>query len=181
MQRRDILGIVREMSAEANGKEKILTFLQTHAVAVLSTVGHDNSPYAATIYIVADNDLNFYFLTKSDTKKTQNINHNNKAAITMMDTALPITLQTTGTIQLVKDPEKLLDMFIKIAEKNAHKEAGFSWPPPLAKLRGAGGLLMYKFIPSWMRLGDFSHTEDVTETTESIFHELHPQTNNDKE
>lgn len=163
------------MNTDENNKEKVRNFLKTHAVAVLSTVSYDNTPYAAAIYVVTDDAFNFFFLTKSDTKKSRFIMDNHNAALTIVDPAIPMTLQVTGTVTKVDEPDKFLHMFIKIAEENAQKVGGFHWPPPLSKLKSPGDLWMYKFEPTWLRLGDFSESDDVTNTSKHIFLQLIPQ------
>ena len=100
---------------------------------------------------------------------------NRNAALTIVDPAIPMTLQSTGTVTKVDDSDKMLHMFIKIAEENALKKSGFHWPPPLSKLKSPGALWMYKFEPNWLRLGDFSNSNDVTESTKDIFLQLIPQ------
>lgn len=162
------------MNYGKNNQAKVRKFLETHAVAVLSTISQDNLPYAAAVYVVPDDMFNFYFLTKSDTKKSRFVQANHNAALTIVDADVPMTLQTTGTVTKMDENDKMLEMFITIAEKNVYEKWGFHWPPPLSKLRGPGSLLMYKFEPNWMRLGDFSGSDIVTITKKDIFHQLIP-------
>ena len=162
------------MKKEKNNQEKVRDFLQTHAVAVLSTMSYDDTPYAAAVYVVIDDVFNFYFLTKSDTKKSRFVLANNNAALTMVDAAIPMTLQATGTVTIVDEPETLSQLIVKYAEKNAQQIGNFHWPPTLAKLKGQGALWMYKFEPNWMRIGDFSDSDDITVTKKDIFHQLIP-------
>jgi len=88
-----------------------------------------------------------------------------------------MTLQATGSVTKVDEQDKMLEIFITIAEKNVYEKWGFHWPPPLSKLKGPGSLWMYKFEPNWMRLGDFSDSEDVTDTKKDIFLQIIPQEN----
>lgn len=113
-----------------DSKEKVYKFLQEHAVAVLSTVSLDNIPSAAPIYFVPDEELNLYFMTKSDTVKAQNIENSDNdsaVAITVVDPEFPLTVQARGTISENNDPK----YFGKLTELNALQKAGFHWPPPL--------------------------------------------------
>lgn len=136
-----------------NSKEKVYELLKKHEIAILSTVSSDNTPSAAAIYFISDKDLNLYFITKSDTEKSQNIElNNNQAAITIIDPKMLIEVQTKGTVHEIDDPQYL----IKLAEENAKERAGFHWPPPLSKLESEGFHVVYKFTPSWLRVADFS-------------------------
>lgn len=154
-----------------NSKEGVYNFLQEHAGAVLSTVSPDGTPYASPIYFIVDKELNFFFLTKSDTKKAQNIEKNNHVALTVVHPSLPITVQATGTVEEVQEPEIL----IKMAKTNANETGGFSWPPPLSKLISEGYLLMYKVTPHWLRIGDFATPQQQPEKPTKIFYEIIPQ------
>jgi uncharacterized pyridoxamine 5'-phosphate oxidase family protein len=155
---------------DLHSKEDVYNFLQGHALGVLSTVSPDGTPYASPIYFITDKELNFFFVTKSDTKKAQNIAQNNHAALTITQASPPITIQATGTIGEAQEPE----IFAKIADAYAKEKGEFSWPPPLSKLQSEGYLLMYKFIPTWLRVGDFSEFEDVTEIQKNIFRQIIP-------
>jgi len=147
-------------------KEEIYTYLRSLYLAVLSTASKAGQPYAASIYFTADPELNFYFLTKSDTKKSLNLEENNNAAITTIDPSAPKIIQTTGIATELEDPKQYHAMLAKISEANAQKK-GFYWPPPLSKVDSHGDLVLYKFTPTWVRLGDFSE-----ETTDTIFYDV---------
>lgn len=157
-----------------DSKEKVYKFLQEHAVAVLSTVSLDNIPSAAPIYFVPDEELNLYFMTKSDTVKAQNIENSDNdsaVAITVVDPEFPLTVQARGTISENNDPK----YFGKLTELNALQKAGFHWPPPLSKIQSEGFLLFYKFTPTWLRIADFSETGGGSSRPgTSLFHQIIP-------
>lgn len=153
-----------------NTKQSVSDFLKNHSVGVLSTVSPDGKPYASPIYFIADDDLNFYFTTKSDTKKSQNFTTNKHVALTVVDHTIPLTIQSTGTVKEVEEP----DMYAKLAEANAKAGGEFSWPPPLSKLESAGYLLLYKYTPEWLRVGDFSEPQTTSGVQKNVFHEIIP-------
>lgn len=154
--------------AKVHSKESVYSYLQSHAVGVLSTISAENLPDASPIYFVTDNELNFFFLTKSHLKKSLDIDNNNHAALTVVDAASLITIQATGTVKEVENPE----MYEKLAEVNAQEKGGLHWPPPLHKLHHSGDLLMYQLTPDWLRVADFSESEDETNITNDVFHEI---------
>lgn len=149
-------------------KSEIFTYLNTCYLAVLSTASQDGAPYAASIFFTCDSELNFYFLTKSDTKKSLNLEVNNRAAITVIDITSPRTVQSTGVVTEVEDPKQYEAILVKISEANA-KKGGFFWPPPLHKINSEGDLVLYKFTPEWLRFADFSE-----KTTDYIYYDVIP-------
>lgn len=148
--------------------EEVAGYLKDLAVAVLSTVTPEGKPYAAIVYFLTDPDLHFYFLTKSDTKKSKNLEANTAAALTIVDPHSPRTVQATGKVEEVEDAARYTEIINKISEENA-KGTGFYWPPPLSKLDSEGDLVLYKFTPDWLRLADFTEP-----TSENIFYNVIP-------
>jgi general stress protein 26 len=66
-------------------REEIFKYVNPLTIAILSTVSEKGKPYAAVIYFVVDHNLNFYFITKSDTKKSHYLEKNNNAELTILD------------------------------------------------------------------------------------------------
>lgn len=158
--------ILIDMPEKLNTKENVYKFLQSHVVGVLSTVSPDGVPYGSPIYYIVDEELNFFFVTKSGTKKSENMQENEKVALTIVAPSLPITIQVRGNAVETND----VAMYTKMAEMNAEEKGGFHWPPPIHKLHHSGDLLMYKLTPTWLRVGDFSESQDMTDTKEDIFY-----------
>lgn len=156
-------------------RNEIYSYLKRLTIAILSTVSDEGKPYASVIYFVADHNLNFFFLTKSDTKKALNLEKNNNAALTILDPANPKTIQATGTVMKVQDADIYTYILKRIAEDNS-KKGGFYWPPPLSKLRSVGDLVMYRLEPNWLRFADFTESA-YTSTSGSktnIFYQVIP-------
>lgn len=162
--------------AHITTKETLAAYLNQLNVAVLSTVSAEGIPYAAVIYFVVDHSLNFYFLTLSDTKKAKNLQENKNTALTTIDLSSMITVQTTGTVQEVTDPQQYTYMIKQIGEANARKNKPH-WPPPISKLHSMGNIVVYKYTAKWLRIGDYSQkvSQDY-QTTEkkSVFTQIIP-------
>lgn len=156
-------------------KNEVYTYLKHLSIAVLSTVSMDSKPYASVIYFVTDHNLNFFFITKSDTKKAKNLEKNKNAALTILDPTNPKTIQATGTVEKVQDADIYTYMLKKIAEENSRK-GGFYWPPPLSKLKSMGELVMYKLEPDWLRFADFTESTHATSENSktNIFYQVIP-------
>lgn len=77
--------------------------------------GEDGKPWGAAIYYVADEDLNFYFVTRAETFKYQNLNANPVAALTIADETDQATVQVSGTISELPAEDYMDIVFTKLA------------------------------------------------------------------
>ena len=158
------------LRGKINTTESLVSYLNDLNIGVLSTVMPNGIPYSAVVYFVVDHSLNFYFLSKSDTKKAENLESNNRASFTTVDLTSMITIQTNGTVEKVTDPEQHTYMIKSIGAANARKNNP-QWPPPISKLHSTGDNIVYKYKPSWLRVGDYSHK---IQEKESVFTEIIP-------
>ncbi|MBP9798322.1 pyridoxamine 5'-phosphate oxidase family protein [Candidatus Woesebacteria bacterium] len=74
----------------------ILTFLQEHKMAILSTVNESNFPDAAPIYYTVRYDFEMSFVTPEKTTKGQNIARQNHVVLTVTDEKKGETVQIRG-------------------------------------------------------------------------------------
>lgn len=157
-----------------DSKEKVYLYLKSHAVSVLSTTSSEGEIHAAPIYYLVDPNLNFFFFSKSDTKKAKNLEKNNHAAITIVDPMLPITVQSRGTVEHVIDPQIYKGIFNTMLQEEAEEKNGLYWPPPISKIYSMGELLLYKYTPNWLRFADFSESKNVIELSKNVFSQIIP-------
>lgn len=162
------------MPASENTKEELKKFVESHAIASLSTVSPDNIPYTAIVYVVLDDELNFYFITRNGSRKIEYLGHNNNASLAIYDQSKPYTIQAQGNVHKVENPDTFINLFVKIAESSAKETGGFHWPPPVTKIDNNMDISMFKFVPNWLRLGDFSGTEHAMESPDHIFKQIIP-------
>ena len=136
-------------------KDELVRILKEQQIAVLSNVDANNNVHGSTMFFVVDEFLNFYLLTKSNTRKHENIKSNNNVALTVIFLKEQKTVQAEGTIEEVSaGTEQYRTIISEFAVKNAEQD-DISWPPPLAKLPDAG-LIIHRITPNWLRYGDYS-------------------------
>lgn len=152
-------------------KETVAAYLNELNVAVLSTASKEGIPYSAVIYFIVDHYLNFYFLTLADTKKAKNLQENKNVALATIDLSSMITVQTTGIVKEITDPEQYTYMIKNIGEANARRTKP-SWPTPISQLRSIGSLVVYKFIPNWLRIGNYTQKPSAVNEKGSVFTEI---------
>ena len=74
-------------------KQEILKFLKEKELAVVSTVSAASKPESATVIYFIDDELNFYFVTRRNTRKFENLQLNNNVAIVVGTELMPVTVQ----------------------------------------------------------------------------------------
>lgn len=148
-------------------REKALEYLKGQALMVLATSDPDGAPYASTMLYVVDDDLNFYFITREDTKKARHLAANPKAALSI-GCSSPMNIQAQGAVEMIEDETLRTGLFARLAE--AGGKVGDFWPPILRI--EAGDYLLFRIVPSWLRVLDLE-SENVNEA-ELPFTEIIP-------
>ena len=74
-------------------KQGALKFLKEKQLAVVSTVSAEGKPESATVLYFIDDDFNFYFITRRNTRKFGNLQStNNNVAIVVGTELAPVTV-----------------------------------------------------------------------------------------
>lgn len=132
-------------------------FLTRHKVGVLATVDPNGNPHAAAIYYSVDRNLTVSFVTKTGTKKADNLRHNNRAVLVVYDAASQTTVQLTGIATEVKD---LLDVNTIFTQTiYASIDTAEQVVPPLGKLLKDGEYAAYRLSPKQVHMAVFSHSK----------------------
>lgn len=133
-------------------KDAIGEFLRHHSTGVLATVSEEGQPSTSTIYYIVSKHDEIFFLTKSGTTKSINLQQNNKAALTVVDTLQPIAVNMTGSVIEITDTaqkDEVLQSVTKLAYSLLHDYA------PIIKLH-KGSFAAMKFTPELAKLTDYS-------------------------
>lgn len=152
---------IRKQNKEAH------EFLEKHPVGVLATVDPDGNPHAAVIYFVVDDSSNITFVTKSGTKKADNLKHNSHAMLVVYDAASQTTVQVTGKVTGGTNHTEVNGIFSRILDASAATSG--SSVPPISKLK-EGDYIAFKLKPKQVRMASFKDNkggeyEDVFETS----------------
>ncbi len=126
-------------------KEKILDFIKSQDLAVVTTVDKNGRPEAALVAISETEDLELIFGSLSDTRKNENIkNHPDIAVVIGLDDK--ITIQYEGKAVRLEGEE----------EEEA-KQIHIKKLPGSAKYADMEGQEYFKITPKWIRYSDFNH------------------------
>lgn len=131
---------------------QIHDFIRQHKTGVLATVDPNGNPHAAVIYFFTDANSNIYFLTKTGTKKADNLEHNPHAMFVIYDAASQSTAQITGQAAKIISHAELNDVFANII--NASIDTSGNSVPPISKLQ-EGDYVAYKLEAKQIRMAEF--------------------------
>jgi len=144
-------------------KVKVLDYLRHKQLAVIATASIKGEPEAATIGYFIDDNFDFYFITRRQSRKFKNLIENRMAAIVVGTELAPTTVQMQGTAHLLEDGKEELEKKLK---NNPDIEAIYFYTGPFSKLKGMD-YAMFKVVPYWLRWMDLD-----LETGEEKYHQL---------
>lgn len=143
----------------------ILNFLQAQRTGVLATTDPVNKPHAAVVYYYVNSNFEITFVTKSHTKKYENIQRNNRVMLVAYDEFTQTTVQVSGSSEEIKNIEETQDAIAKMLTSAAlTSDAG---DPPISKLY-AGDYVAFRIIPELIHMAIFLRPDpggyDIFET-----------------
>lgn len=149
--------------------KEALKFLKNNFTASVAT-SHKNIPYVSVMYYVADDNFNFYFLTRRSTDKYLNLRENKNIAIVVGTGPKQISLKARGHAEILtgQAKRKIRDLlFFTLKDKGVK-----SWPikkMPYFKESGEGETnhdIVFCFKPqhiSFMNLDDKKYPKSISE------------------
>lgn len=124
--------------------QEVYNFLNANPIGVLATTTKSGDPHGTTVYFKIDEDFNLYFLSKKDTKKVDNIKHNNNVMLVVFEPLKQINIQVSAVAKEVTDEESSGEIFKQILEIT--RQTSTAEIPPISKLF-AGHYVAYKLVP----------------------------------
>lgn len=134
-------------------KQEAVQFLKRNKTMVVATASEDGEPECATVFYTTDDDLNFYFLTSTESQKVKNLKNNKRIAFTIGTGPKIITVQGKGVVEAVIKGEK--QFMLRLGRKFG-LEISKLWP--VAFLPHAGRVLI-KIKPTWLRFLNLEEKE----------------------
>jgi general stress protein 26 len=136
--------------------EKTEAFLNSHNLAVLSTLDRTGNVHGAIVHYTVDHNYIIHILTKSGTGKARNIYTHEQVALTIHEPGSLKTLQIQGiarveTDQIIKDR-----VFLQLTQPRNYSE-GVN-PPPVTLLHD-GAFMVVKVIPTIISYHDYAKNE----------------------
>ena len=154
--------------------EDVHKFLRNNFSAVLATC-FLSIPHASTVYYLADEKLNFYFITKMNTLKYLNLKTNKNAALVIGKGPRHITVQVSGHATIIKDKKqskKIADKLELLFKQEKIKNPPFRKIDHMqSKKKELDGELVYKIIPQHLiftNLDDLDYPNSISEKQHTI-------------
>ena len=148
-------------------KQRIYDFLIANPIGVLSSVTPDGNPHGTVIYYHAARDFTITFLTKTQTRKYDNLRRNNHVMLTVFDAQTQTTAQVAGKTVEISDSYEINVVAGAILGASLQtSEAGML---PITKLE-AGRYVAFKLTPVQIRMAVYARPDpgDYSELFESI-------------
>ncbi len=150
-------------------QRRIFDFLNQHHFGVLSTVTPDGNPHGAVVYFVTDPDFTVHILTKTGTRKYDNLIHNNHVLLTVFDVKMQATAQITGIATEYPGRHTIQHVADAIYAKQGELHKGL---PPIMKLQ-ADMFTTFTIEPVQIRMALYMKTrpgsyEDMFTSVESF-------------
>lgn len=152
------------MSESHFSKQDIINFLRNVNIMSLAAC-YEDKPLSTVLLFAIDNDLNFYFTTRSETYKTKAIEGNPKVSMSIWEHK-KMLVQVDGVATKVDNLEKVNEVIDMLAESVTR--IGDFWPPVI-RFKGRGDYTVFKITPNWLRaldLGGNSIRQDEDPFTE---------------
>ncbi|TAH33844.1 pyridoxamine 5'-phosphate oxidase family protein [Candidatus Saccharibacteria bacterium] len=134
-------------------QKRILGFLQEQHIGVLSTVTPDGNPHGAVVYYTIDDTFDIHILTKTGTRKYDNMVHNSHVTLTVCRSETQTTAQVTGIAAERSGRNDINQVASDIATKTRHNaDDGL---PPIMKLQ-AGTFTTFRIKPVQIRMAIYA-------------------------
>jgi hypothetical protein len=137
-------------------QQRIYNFLATNPVGVLSTVTPDGDPHGAVIYFTIDKNFVISFLTKTGTRKYDNLKRHSHVMLTVFEASTQATTQITG--EAVEITERYDTNSVAGAIIGASMKTSAAGLPPIAKLQ-AGTYVAFTIKPVQIRMAVYARPD----------------------
>ncbi len=159
----------KPVASSSESNRRIYNFLKVHPVGVLAMVDPEGNPHATVIYFSVDEEFNITFTTKRDTKKHDNLKHNNHVQLIAYEASSQTTVQITGIAKDISHEPEASEAFSNTVR--ASMQTSGADVPPISKLQ-AGHYVAYKLSPKQIRMAIFARPDpggyDIYETIDFV-------------
>jgi hypothetical protein len=148
-------------------QRRIYEFLCENPVGVLCTITPEYKPHGSVIYFNVEDDFQITFLTRSRTRKHDNLMRNSYAMLTVFEPRTQTTAQITGRAAEITDSYDVNAIAVKVLRASMNTSEGGI--PPIAKLE-SGPFVAFSIEPIQIRWAVFArpYSGDMSDMFESL-------------
>lgn len=128
--------------------KNVLAFLKNQQLMTVATVSPDGQPDCAVVLFTVDDDMSLYFMTRPNTRKALNIQHNNRVAVVVWK-LIDMSVQIDATAELLTDKSQINHILDRLADSAIRVGEGFF--PPIFRLSNTNEYNVYKLTPTTVR------------------------------
>lgn len=155
-------------------RQRIYDFLSAHPVGLLSSVSPAGEPHGVVIYFAVNEQLDLLFLTRTRTRKYDNIMHNPQVVLTVFDPRSQTIAQAVGVAEQLHDTAAIDMTATMIMKKISHVMNDEIFAATLE----AGPYVAFAIKPSQIRIATYAQPNpgeaiDIFDSIESF--ELHTE------
>lgn len=164
----------KDKHAFSDRKQRMYDFLTANPIGVLSTVTPDGEPHGVVVYFTIDKQFKVSFLTRAETRKYDNLKHNNHVMLTVFEPRNQAVVQLTGKATELTSSLAINAVAGCIA--GISKRSSDAGLPPIVKLK-AGEFVAFRIDPVLVRMAVYARPgpgeyQDLFESVESFDLEL---------
>lgn len=140
------------MSETKISKQDVIKFLRSVNIMSLAAC-HGDKPISTILLFAVDDELNFYFSTRSETYKTKALEANPNVSMAIWEHK-KMLIQVDGKAERIEDLEKVNEVIDMLAESVSR--IGDFWPP-VVRFKDKGEYTAFKISPYWLRSLDLTN------------------------
>ena len=140
--------------------KECLDFLRSHETGVIATVSKAGVPNAATVTYSVSDDFEIYFMTRIETRKYVNLEHNPVAAFVVGTGPAATSVQIEGSVKQLDD-EAAFKQLVTTLTNNSTVYSVF------IKMNGVK-FRFFKLTPMWVRMFNLGEGDGEERFTQII-------------
>ena len=143
--------------------EAIKDFVAEHPDGVIATVASDGKPQASVVYFSVDDKLQFFFTTKSSTRKAQNLGDSGEVSIAIHDAPTQSVLKAAGPAFRLTNQDEIMTVYRQTV--HGAKSSGPDTVPPIARI-AAGEFTAFRIEPTFLDFVSYSQGDSFKKAME---------------
>lgn len=145
----------------------VKSFIDTHPLGFIATVSSAQVPELGVVYVHANESLHCFCVTKSSTRKYQNIKRLSPVTFGFVDEKEMIFVEVSGTATFIEDAEHIASLLSIMEETIFARDLSY-WVPPVNQIEG-DQFAFFEVTPRHVAYRNYANLADGLDAKPSIF------------